>query len=619
MSKLDITSPILSVALTCDFLRSQLTTQGFSNFQYRNLGWLARVIGAHSTWENWGVKTSVITAPQEAQAFRSCLNHDDIFSEFQDNADKTWASLFDIEEFTIFPELLDQLLARDLVVGFELPPTLKRALDKAGKRYISFYIHPVRFLRDLCFLVTTNCVHIAKLITQNEIPSKEIDYQARRFSALFSRLQLPALSLPNQVPILIGQTARDSVLIREGRFITWEDYEGALAETLKSHSDVIFLEHPYRKNSAETTEYLRGRHGKNVVSIRGNSYGVIFSQIETPFFLTLGSSLGVEARCAGQKCIFLSNDPCEKFILDGVDIPNTAMVSHAVLQDEFWKTIFSGKDQKRKIKTEAFPLGDHFVRNSLESWAFRPLQSGSALDPVLKQVLPSAAAMEQNIAAIGTALCGESLGAAEQLIAHGRTEQTWGTVEILAKPFAQGIRTEIDFSRSSASHYLVEGFHTSESWGVWSSGKYAKLVLPLDVSDISEAKIDISMGIKVFAATLAHAPVLQVMIDGKEVGVVLFRKSSKNEQQVHFTCPTKNPICQIEFFISHTGSPATFSQSTDHRILGFGICSLSVELSSVDENSQIDTLPGISKVFWGISHDENDDDDKEKAQEGRME
>ncbi|MCD2512420.1 hypothetical protein [Comamonas endophytica] len=614
MNKLVTPLSVNSVALTCDFLRAQPGIHGFTNFQQRNLAWLAKVTGASSTWESWGIKTDIITAPTEPKNFRGSLGSDNLYSEYLENPDQAWASTYDNDSLQVFPGILNSLLMHDLVVGFELPPTLKRALDKEGKRYISFYIHPVRFLRDLCFLVTTNCTDIAKLIAQDEVASHEIYYQARRFSALFSRLQLPALSFPENVPVLIGQTERDSVLIRDGRFITWADYDNALAQTLEPYSEVIFLEHPYRKNSAVNTEYLRGRHGKTVISFRGNSYGVIFSQVESPFFLTLSSSLGIEAQCAGKKCTFLSSDPCKKFILDGVDVPNAAMVSHAVLQDEFWRTIFSTQYQKKKVRENAFALGDHFIRNSLESWAFRPLQFGAKIDPVRKLILPSATVSENRLAAVSTELRGEATGRGDQPFIHGCKEHSWGTVEILSKPFAKGPPTKIDFSEPSVSHYLVEGFHKPESWGVWSCEKDAKIVLPLDISEASEVQIKITIGVKVLPEILDQAPVLQITMAGSEIGFVLFRKSAKNDQTIHFTRHINYPVCQLEFSVSHTGSPALLSRSADQRILGFGIFELSVEILAIPANTHVGSIDVPHNIILGGGPDQGVDDSVQRTQ-----
>lgn len=620
MSNVRASHPVQSVALTCDFFRAQPGPQGFVNFQPRNLAWLEWVIGAKNTWARWGVKTSVITVPTEAEAFRRALGNDAIFSSYLNDADQTWASLYDVEDVTVFPAVFDALFQHDLVVGFELPPTLKRALHRAGKRYISFYIHPVRFLRDLCLFVTTNASDVADLVAQGEVPSHEIDFQVRRFSALFSRLQLPALSLPDDVPVLIGQTEKDSVLIHDGSFASWKDYEDDLAEILGSYPEVIFLEHPYRQNSAMVTEYLRGRHGKTVISVRANSYGVIFSAVKTPFFLTLASSLGAEALCAGRDCHFLYKDPSKKFILDGIDIPDAGMVSHTVLQDKFWKSVLTSTYKKTKniAGTNSFPLGENYIRNSLDSWAFRPLQSGANIEPVRKSVLPATTAPQNRLNALCATLCATSPSEAEQLHNCGRTQQPWGTVEILPKPFTLGVRSAIDLSQPAASHYLIEGFHTPESWGVWSSGKYSKLALPVDMAGFTEVDLNVTMVVKVLPGVIARAPVLQIIMDGQEVGFVLFRASAQNEQKIHFTGRIKNPVCQIEFRVSHTMSPASLGQSGDCRELGFGLCALSVFVASVDQADQEGCGTGVAQKFWGVMVNEPVNGVPDRLHEGKM-
>jgi len=600
--------PVQSVALTCDFLRAQACLQGFVNFQPRNLAWLERVIGAKDTWARWGVKISVISVPSDADAFERCLGNKAVFSEYTNDSDQAWASLYDVEDTAIFPAVFDELLQHDLVVGFELPPTLKRAIHGAGKRYISFYIHPVRFLRDLCFFVTTNCSDTAALIAECEVSPHQIDFQVRRFKALFSRLRLPALALPDDVPVLVGQTEKDSVLIHSGRFATWGDYEDELARMLEAYPELIFLEHPYRPNSTVLTEYLRGRHKKTVISVRANSYGVIFSPTKIPFFLTLSSSLGTEARYAGQDCTFLLDEPCEKFIVSGVDIPRACIVSHAVLQDEFWKNIFSGAKRRKKarvnVAADDFPLGDHYIRNSLDSWAFRALQFGVNLDPVRKLILPATALSQDRLSTLNSVLCAEPPNEPNQMGTSECTPMPWGYVEILPKPLTVGESATLEFTHFGASCYLVEGFHAPESWGVWSSGKYAKLGLPLDLAGAAEVEIIISMTVKVFGGILALAPVLQITMDGREKGFVLFRDSYNSEQEIAFSGRLKQPICQIEFQISHTGNPSLLTQSADNRELGFGLCAFNVAVSSVD-----DAQPNKGKFqhqaqFWGVSEGE---------------
>ncbi|HZW14134.1 MAG TPA: hypothetical protein VFF81_13205 [Noviherbaspirillum sp.] len=598
-------APVKRIGFACDFLRARLEENRFVNFQWRNLAWLENVLGAKSNWQRWEVETSTVSVASNVEDFKHALRNDLLFSQYASNADQTWASLYDTDDINAFPAVLDELCQHDLVIGFELPPTLKRAIHRAGKKYLSIYIHPVRFLRDLCFLITTNSNDIADAIAECAVAQHEIDFQVRRFSALFSRLRLPALSLPDGVPVLIGQTEKDSVLVREGRFSTWADHEDELSTALSRHSELIFLEHPYCQNSSSVAEYLRSRHGKTVISVQANSYGVVFSPIKAPFFLTLASSLGVEAQCAGRDCTFLLKDPREKFLVEGIDIPNTPMVSHAVLREEFWQRVIFGEQTDPKDRDtsspDAFFLGDHYIRNSLESWAFGALQSGLNIGPVKKTVVPAATLTQDRVRVLTNILCGTTSDEFPTHLDHARKQTEWGCVDMLDKPIGMGAASTIDLTHPTASHYLVEGFHTTENWGVWSNGRYARIVLPVDLGSASEAELCIAIGLKVYDGILPNAPVVQILMDGREVGYVLFRVSSRKEHEVRFTGRITKSACQLEFYISHTGCPALISQAADTRELGFGLYGLNVSLSNFQEAPAGGGSATCSEKFWGIA------------------
>ena len=114
-------------------------------------------------------------------------------------------------------------------------------------------------------------------------------------------------------------------------------------------------------------------------------------------------------------------------------------------------------------------------------------------------------------------------------------------------------------------------------------------------------ELSISITVKVFEEIMAHAPVLQISMDGREAGIVLFRGSLKNEQRIIFSGRITKPICQIEFYISHTGCPAFLSQSLDGRELGFGLCGLNFAASSANEHDQTEVDFEQAATFWGVS------------------
>ena len=152
------------------------------------------------------------------------------------------------------------------------------------------------------------------------------------------------------------------------------------------------------------------------------------------------------------------------------------------------------------------------------------------------------------------------------------------------------------FKSSQASICLLaEGFHSPESWGVWSSGRYSKILVPVDSQDESEAEVHITISVKIFDDVIANSPVLQITVDGKEAGFVLFRVTSKKQQEISFYHRTAKSQCEIEFFLSHTASPAHNGLSKDKRELGFGLCAIGATVSSVKRENK----SGVSQSFLG--------------------
>ena len=150
-------------------------------------------------------------------------------------------------------------------------------------------------------------------------------------------------------------------------------------------------------------------------------------------------------------------------------------------------------------------------------------------------------------------------------------------------------------SNQEPACYLEEGFHSPEFWGAWSSGRYSKVVLPIDLHGESEVEAHISISVKIFDGLIVNAPVLQILVDGKEAGYVLFRSASDKHQEISFYHRTAQSQCQVEFFLSHTRSPAHDGLSEDVRELGFGLCALDVAISSV----KVETPNVISQSYSG--------------------
>jgi hypothetical protein len=558
---------IRKVAFVGDFLRFEMGSYGLFNFQNNNLSWLSNILGSTVSWNSLGIESKVFKF--DASIFFQTVNND-LHDCYMKDPKQAWADLYDGIEPSL-DEIISEICSYDLVVGFELPPIIKRRLNLADIEYISFHIHPIRFLRDLTFSVMTNSPWIASFLESNVVLDSEIYQQIKKYKALFGRINHPSLSIPDNIPVLIGQTDTDSALLKEGKFVGWNDYDEQLAGYLDGYDEVIFLEHPYGQSNFSVIENLRCKHGKTVIPIRVNSYGIIFSENNIPFFLSLSSSLGVEAETVGHKSIFLLADPRDKFTLKEVDQPLHVMVSHAVLLDRFWLSLFS-RNKLNIFDEDSFFLGDNYLRHSLESWAFKAIESGCQLDYATKTILPSSSLSEEKLLEIQAKLCGDNNS-------NGSLNFPWGKIIALQPPLTHNNTMKFNFSTDGIDYYL-EGFHASESWGVWSNGKSSSLRFSVMNEQEKIAKISIRLRIKIFEPLLSYSPVLRISHDRELIQYVLFRILADNEQEIEFMIESKSHLVKIDFELTHQMSPAEHG-SQDNRILGFALTSFFANISNL--------------------------------------
>jgi hypothetical protein len=588
------------IGLTCDFHRFVPEGMDVTNFQYRNLAWLGELLHDALTQAE-DVVISTITPPKDAVSFIKSLGNTVVYEQYVQDPILAWAQHYDTAEPQCFSGLYDKLEQQDLIIGFEIPPTIRRYLHSRKKKYINLYIHPLRFLRDLCFGATTNCPVIASMLDENQCNILEISQQVRRFRALFTRLQIPACSVPAGVPLLIGQTACDSVLLDKGAFANWSTYQDILVDTLAPFDTVALLEHPYQPNSASIIEFLRGSLAKNVIAIKGNSYGVVFSNPDTPAVITLASSLGVEAQAIGHKTTFIQSDPRSKFLIPGVDCSSTPMIGHAVFTPQFWAGIMKGEPTMGTASGEAsFFMGEHYMRNSLDAWSYRAIQYALTVEPSARLIAPSQSLTDEKLKKLAVECRGASHATDTSLAQSIEKAQSQGiALRFLPKALAFGGKCALPIHQAEGAYYLYKGFHHPESWGVWSSERHSALLIPLAVNDGEMTRATIEIEVKVFEGIVNKSPVLKISTAEQDIGYVMFRPSSMHPEKLVFEVFTSSATLQIYFELTHTASPAEIYSGSDTRLLGFGINSVNIISSVEDENATTSINANDCKV-WGI-------------------
>ena len=573
------------VAFTGDFLRFTARNGQYDSSQIRNVVWLKDVLTASGAWS--GVRAEIVF-PTKGLALdaKPAGIGKRALADYQTDADQAWAARYAAPSVDLFPAWIKQLLAVDLVIGFEMPPALKRHLHSSGQTYLSFHVHPLRLLQDLCFGVTTNDPRLARELEPLTLGHEAISHQVHHHRALCRFHNLPIFHLPPDLPIMIGQTARDSVLIDQGRFSTWADHAEAVAGHLRDHDAVVLLEHPYRPDSLDIAEHLRSDHGKTVLSINANGYALLLTSPNIPMVLTLSSSLAVEAEAMGHETRFLLGDPRQRLRVEGIDLGPEAPLAHGLLLKTFWQVVLNGQaDAQDNVSSpgpEPFALGIDYLRSCLDAWSFQLIRAGLAGASNRTYFLPASALSAGRRQALLM-----SLGNRDPVPAPSGTP-AWRQAGIelveLDLPLEPGDTRSINVGHSAARTYLASGFHPLEGWGCWSNQARAQLRIAVSEAAIDQqAWIFARLRLRAYEGLLDRCPVVRISLGSEALGYALFRPQRPDAQEVPVKFRATSRVVLLDVEISDVISPAAANFSHDERVFGFLLMNLELRCAAAGE------------------------------------
>jgi hypothetical protein len=591
------------IAFAGDFLRFEVVGNECQNFQSRNVAWLQEILAPALHPLGAGIAVHTVMAPRSVDGMLSASVEAATIEEYRQDPAGAWARRYDDSGPTCLHGVFEELCKHDLVIGYEMPPVVKRHLHRNGRPYLNLYIHPLRFLRDLCFGFTTNATWIAERLAVCWIASDEVERQAHRLKAMFRHRLAEACAVPAGLPVLVGQTAQDSVLIRDGRFDTWQDHSEELASLLNPFDAIVFLEHPQRPSSSTVVEYLRSELGKTVVSTNANGYGVLMSNTDIPKVLTLASSLGVEADAIGLDAKFLLDDPRLKFVLPEIESSDPAPCGHGVLHADFWAGLVNKDKQRRSRESAAersFAYGDNYLRNSLAAWSYRAIQNGLETLGARKILVPSAHLdADARDLLLGGMVRYQSDARETPASALQRARAVSIQLEVQDPPLRIGERRSISLSSSASAMYLISGFHPAESWGGWSSALRSEMAFPVVVDAAARGTVlRLVVRLKVYDGILPSSPVLRLSHSQGVLGYVFFRPGSVNSQLIELELPVSGPRVHLCFDLTNIDSPAARGESVDARWLGFALHEVEIECAA--STQRLDAHPEAGIVLWGI-------------------
>lgn len=557
-----------------DWLRVGVQRQRVSIIQQGNVEWISRLLAP--ALKICGIPQTTVMPSSQLNEFSRQLGNPDLLQSFKESPASTWAAQFDARTNNCFYSILDKIQTSNLIIGFEIPPFLKRQLHFRGTDYVSLHLHPIRFLKDLMFSAYTNSSAIASSLAATSCNPVEVLRQASRYSARFAKLDPPQGRLPEGIPLLLGQTAVDSSLISQGRIVRLHDYKERLETLLHGHNEVAFLKHPLADWDDSSIDLLLNDLGKTVLAISGNSYAHIMTPRELGPVITISSSLGVEAEIFGHDTHFLLTDPREKFATPGLDDERRVELDHRLFEPPLWQQIFARSGEGITSRSQSFYLGANYVRGTLQDSSLQGMEGAEAFPAMEKAVLPARGIPESRVDELAGYLAHAQLrdrnAAAIQAKHHGID------LKFAPTPLKPGGLWEWNSAIAHPELYLA-GFHAVEEAGAWSKSLSCAVQVPLEISE--DIDVDCEAEISFFSGAVESCPALLVRVEGKPVAASFhFASQSVLHKVLWKTQISASDTCIIQLECSHSARPCDSGISPDERDLGFMLHKLAIHAAS---------------------------------------
>jgi hypothetical protein len=201
---------------------------------------------------------------------------------------------------TASPALIDALApdyARALVVGFELSPLMRSALDGLGVSWIDVELSPIRFLDDLALSLRGSW-------RMEERPQPGLvtaDQVAEAVARLRTRLGGdPAAAACSGACVFLAQTPRDRTLLKDGGFFPDTEAVEGVAQALDGRR-LVLKPHPLATDNP-LLGALQQRFDAHITE--ANIYALLAAASDVRL-LTISSSTAIEARCFGHNAHML--------------------------------------------------------------------------------------------------------------------------------------------------------------------------------------------------------------------------------------------------------------------------------------------------------------------------
>ncbi|MBX9749758.1 MAG: capsular biosynthesis protein [Roseococcus sp.] len=287
-----------------------------------------------------------------------------------------WAAAYDAVQLPDIVEgYLGGLFDGALVIGFELPPVLRRFLDRSGTPYIDLVVHPVRFLDDITLALATNCAAMREIARRHCLSGDYLMTMAGLQSAAAGRGYTP--DIPDASLLFLGQVRDDKTQIEGGRFRGPAEFIPTLRSLAASHHGVVLKPHPLDKDNPGM---LALEMAFKEAKLLDDNFYKLMSTDHVRTVASLSSSTGVEARYFGKEAAFLLAPPFRLASLGEQGPESYLDLDWSLLAPDFWRDLMAPYFDCTPPDGMSIPFKPNRLRISLNAfWRFNEIDTDLAV------------------------------------------------------------------------------------------------------------------------------------------------------------------------------------------------------------------------------------------------
>lgn len=226
-----------------------------------------------------------------------------------------------------------------LIVGYELSKRTRRLLDAHGFTFVDIWLHPVRFLDDILFGMSSNNRAVFGALSEFHYDSEHFYLYADRHKIStykgYMRVAQNITIEPNSA-LLVGQTLQDKAVLKDGKFLCLLDYKDQLRQLSIDHKRIYFSRHPFERNDQHIIDYLMGLDNVEVTEIPSYS---LLSKDEITTVAGISSSLLLEAKYFGKQVRYFYQPVFEISTTFGTN--SYVSILQDLLYPQFWSKVLS--------------------------------------------------------------------------------------------------------------------------------------------------------------------------------------------------------------------------------------------------------------------------------------